>query len=54
MTTEDKIRDEKLEYGINKNKEQKYMHYHQVKLIKINIFQAKKHYLESKSNYRAS
>ena len=39
MTIDDKIRDEKLQYDI---KQQKYQHYHQVKLINMNILHAKK------------
>ena len=36
MTTDDKIRDEKLKYDITE-KQQKSQHYHQVKLINMNI-----------------
>ena len=34
MATADKIRDEKLKYGINREK-QRYQHYHKVKLINM-------------------
>ena len=44
MTIDDKIRDEKLQYNINR-KATKMSHYHQVKLVKINILQVKKYYL---------
>ena len=40
MTIDDKIRDEKLQYAAEE--QQKYQDYHQVKLIDINILQAKK------------
>ena len=40
-TTEDKIKDEKPNMVLTK-KQQKYQHYHQVKLINMNILQAKK------------
>ena len=36
----DNNRDEKLQYDINR-----YLHYHQVKLINMNILQAQKYYL---------
>ena len=38
MTTDDKIKDKKLQYNINK-KAAKYQHYHLEKLININILQ---------------
>ena len=44
MIIADKIRDEKLQYDINRE-EKKYQLYHKVKLININILQAKKYYL---------
>ena len=44
MTTDDKIRDEKLQYDINKEL-QKHRHYDHVKLINMNILQVKKYYL---------
>ena len=37
MAIDDKIRDEKLQYDINRNKLQKYQHYLQVKLTNMNI-----------------
>ena len=43
MKFDDKIRDEKLQYGINSVK--KYQHCHQVQLIKMNTLQRKKYYL---------
>ena len=36
MTTDDKIRDEKLQYDISK-KQEKYLHYHLEKLTNMNI-----------------
>ena len=36
MTTDDKIRDEKVQYNINRESP-KYQHYHQVKLINMNF-----------------
>ena len=53
MTTDDKIRDGKLQYGINR---EAYQYYHQVKLININISQEKKYYLpiEVKKQKRAN
>ena len=44
MTIFDKITDENLQYDIKKN-QQKYLIYYQIKLININIFQVKLHYL---------
>ena len=41
MTIDGRIRDEKLQYDIKK-KQQKYRHYHQLKLINMNILQVKK------------
>ena len=40
MTIEDQIRDEKLQYDM-----QKYQLYHQAKLISMNILLVKKYYL---------
>ena len=42
MAIDDKIKDEKLQYNINKE-QQKYQHYHQVKLINMKFLQAKKY-----------
>ena len=42
MTTDDKIRDEKLQYNSNREAA-KTQHYHQVKLINMNFLQAKKY-----------
>ena len=44
MTIDDKIRDEKLQYDINR-KAAKYQLYHQEKLINMNVLQVKKYYL---------
>ena len=44
MTIDDKIRDEKLQYNINREAA-KIQHYHQVKLINMNILQVNKYYL---------
>ena len=43
MIIDDKIRDEKVQYDINR-KQQKYQDYHQAKLINMNFLQAKKYY----------
>ena len=45
MTIEGKIRDEKLQTTILTEKQQKHQHYHQVKLINMDIFLVKKYYL---------
>ena len=45
MTIDDKIRDEKIQYNINNKAKKKYQHYHQVKLISMNILQVNKNYL---------
>ena len=56
MTIDDQIKDEKLQYDINRlkmknfnmiliEKLQKYQPYHQAKLISMNISQVKKYYL---------
>ena len=44
MAIDDKNRDEKLQYDINREAA-KYQHYHQVKLINMNILQVKKYCL---------
>ena len=44
MTIEDQIKDEKLQYDINREKLRKYQHYHQVNLININTLLVKKYY----------
>ena len=44
MTIDNKIRDEKRNVILREN-QQKYQHYHQVKLINMNFLQVKKHYL---------
>ena len=43
MTIEDQIKDEKLQYGINREM-RKYQFYHQVKLINMNTLLVKKYY----------
>ena len=43
MAIENKISDEKLQCDINKE-QQKYLDYHQVKLVNMNILQVKKYY----------
>ena len=50
MTIDDKIRDEKLQYDTNREAADisKHQHYHQVKLINMNILQVKKYYLHIK------
>ena len=54
MTIEDQIKDEKLQYDINR-KLQKYQFYHQAsKLIIMKILQVRKYYLTIKNNYRTS
>ena len=45
MKTDDKIRDEKITL---REKQQKYLHSHLVKLIKMKILQGKKYYLPIK------
>ena len=47
MTIEDKVIDEKYN-TILTEKQQKYQHYHQVKLTNMNSLQAKKYYLPIK------
>ena len=47
MVTDDKIRDEKLQYDIN-GRQKKYQHYHLEKLIKMNILQVRKYDLPIK------
>ena len=44
MTTDDNIRDEKLQYGTIREAK-KYQDYHLEKLIKMNILQVKKYWL---------
>ena len=43
MTTDDKIKDEKLHMMLTE-KQRKYQHYHLEKLISMNILQVKKYY----------
>ena len=42
MTIDDKIRDEKLQYDVNR---EKYQHHHLEKLINMNMLQVRKYYL---------
>ena len=51
MTTDDKVRAEKLGYDIN-GEAAKYQYYHQVKLIIVNIFQEKNHCLLMKTELK--
>ena len=51
MAIDDKITDEKLEYALT-GKLPKYQLYHQVRLINMNILQAKKYYLPIKAEYK--
>ena len=44
MTNDDQIKDEKLQYNINREAA-KYRPYHKAKLISLNILQVKKYYL---------
>ena len=44
MTNDHKIRDENIQYDINREGE-KYLHYHLEKLINVNILQVKKYCL---------
>ena len=44
MEIDDKIRNEKLQYDVNR-KVAKHHHYHKVKLINMNILQVKKYYV---------
>ena len=48
MSVDDKIRNEKLQYDINRQAA-KYQHYHQEKLIYMNMLQVKKYYLVIKN-----
>ena len=48
MATDDKIRDEKLQYNITE-KLQKYEHCYPEKLINMNILQMKEYYLPIKA-----
>ena len=43
MAIDDNIRDEKLQYDINRE-QQRYQHYHQGKFINMNFLQVKKCY----------
>ena len=44
MTIDDKIKNEKIPHAVLISKQQKYRYYHAVKLIKMNILQAKEYY----------
>ena len=58
MKIDDKIRDEKLQYDINKEAAtlqydiNKYQHYHLLKLIYLNILKVKKYYLLMKVGWQ--
>ena len=43
MTTEDRIKDEKLQHDINR-RQQKYQLYHQAKLMNMNFLLVKRYY----------
>ena len=45
MTIDDDIRDEKLQYDINREAAKQYQHYHEEELINMNILQVKKYFL---------
>ena len=51
MAVNDKMKDEKMEYDIEK-KMHKYMQYHQVKLINVNLLLVNKYYLLIKEEYK--
>ena len=51
MTIYDKIRDEKLQYDILTEKQQKYQHYLLKKLINMNILQVNRYYLLIKEEW---
>ena len=53
VTTDDKIKYENYN-AILTEKQQKYRHYHQVKLINMNISKVKKYYLMIKNSGRTS
>ena len=44
MTNDDKIRDVKLRYNINREAAKKKQYHHQVKLINMNFLQEKKYW----------
>ena len=44
MTVNDQVRDEEIQNTILIEKQPKYQPYHQVKLIRMNIFKVKKYY----------
>ena len=44
MTIEDQIKDEKLQYDINREAALSYQLYHQAKLISMNILLVKRYY----------
>ena len=52
MTIDDKIRDEKLQYDILTEKQQKYQHYLLKKLINMNILQVNRYYLLIKEEWQ--
>ena len=48
MTIDEKVKDEKLQILILIEKLQKYQHYHQTKLLNLNILLVKNYYLQAK------
>lgn len=48
MTIDEKVKDEKLQILILIEKLQKYQHYHQTKLLNLNILLVKNYYLQVK------
>ena len=51
MTTDDQIRDEKIQFDVNRETARKYQPYHRVKLISMNILLVKKYYRLIKGKY---
>ena len=49
MKIDDKTRDEKKQYDINREATKISTHYHKIKLININILQANEYYLLMKA-----
>ena len=43
MRIDGKVRNEKLQYNINREEQQNYQHYHPEKLVNANILQVKKY-----------
>ena len=51
MTIDDEIRDEKIQFDINRETARKYSPYHRVKMISTNILLVKKYYHLIKGKY---